>query len=298
MPEFTMEMVREWWRNTTGESHYNKTLAGLISKGSDAKLREYIRRLCLEGVIEPVGKRDGMYRLIQEMPEPVDWQGVDEYRDFPIVLPFELRKYVWIDPGSSIMVAGSKDSGKSGFILRTVAMNMYNVNTVLISNIEGGISQIKRRFNAMDIDIPTPAPFKIYHAVDNFHDFIKEPNTLYAVDYIDVPDTGEYFMIAPAIAKIQTKLRAKLSEEVVNHGSVALIGLQKSKRSDIAFGGEQTLKKASLYLAMDKGRIKIVSAKVHADPKINPTNMAWTFQYDDEGTKFINPLRDYGDNGR
>jgi len=85
-------------------------------------------------------------------------------------------------------------------------------------------------------------------------------------------------MIAPALAKIQSKL--------IN--SVAVVGLQKKRDSDTAYGGEQTLKKAVLYIAMNPGRLKIVRAKIHANPKINPVNMQWTFDFQDEGTKFDN----------
>jgi len=163
---------------------------------------------------------------------------------------------------------------------------MYNVNTVFLTNMEGGLSQVKRRFNAMDIVIPSPPPFKTWFKIDNFHDYMKEPDTLYAIDYIDVPESGEFFMIAPALARIQQQLH-KLGN------CVAVIGLQKKKNSDTAYGGEQTLKKTTLYLAMNPGKLKIVSAKVHTDPKLNPTNMQWSFLYDEEGTKFLNIQRSY-----
>ena len=267
----------------TGEFHYKEVLNGNIDSSCYGRLRQIMHELCVakKPICESVGRRDGYYRVIEDLPEAVDWQSVDASKDFPIILPFDLRKYVWVDNDTTIVVAGSKDSGKTGFIMRTVVLNMEHVNTVFLTNMEGGVNQLKRRFNAMDIEIRTPAPFKVYHMIDNFHDAIREPDTLYLIDYIDVPESGEFYMIAGSIAKIQAKLVR----------SVAVVGLQKRGNSDTAYGGEQTLKKAGLYLAMNPGKLKIVSAKIPADPKVQPKNMQWTFDYDDQGTRFSNIAR-------
>jgi len=295
MEEISRREIENWILTIPeGEFHY-KDIMGLrsvLTPKLDMALRKVVYDFShqVKPICESVGRRDGVYRLIDELPEPEDWQSIDATQDFPIVLPFDLRKYVWIDPETHIVVAGSKDSGKTGFIMRTVVENMHRVNTVFLTNMEGGRNQVKRRFDAMDIVIPNPAPFKTWFKIDNFHDFMKEPNTLYAIDYIDVPESGEFFMIAPALAKIQKQLH-KLGN------CAAVIGLQKKRNSDTAYGGEQTLKKASLYLAMNPGKLKIISAKIHTDPKVNPTNMQWTFQYDDEGTKFLNIQRSYEEEG-
>lgn len=282
--ELTVNLVETWIKEVaTGDFHYTKILDGNIKKEAYAKLREYVARCCKKGLCEPSGKRDGVYRRIEELPQPVDWQSANPKMDFPIDLPFDLRRYVWIDMDTEIAVAGSKDSGKTGFLMRTVAMNMYNINTIFLSNMEGGVNQIKRRFDAMDIEIPTPAPFKMYSVFDHFHDAMKESDTLYVIDYIDVPESGEFFLIPVYMSKIQAKLK----------NSCAVIGLQKRVNSNWAYGGEQTLKKAALYLSMDKGKIKIVSAKVPAIPTLNPTNMQWSYRLTNEGTKFIDitPLK-------
>jgi len=284
--------IENWIKTIPEGAFHYKDILGLRSKMTpelDTSLRKVVHDFCYQAkpICESAGSgRDGIYRRVDELPEPVEWQGVDASKDFPILLPFDLRKYAWIDPETHIIITGSKDSGKSGFIMRAVAMNMNRVNTVFLSNMEGGVTQLKRRFDAMNIEIPNPPPFKTWLKTENFHDYMKEPDTFYAIDYIDVPESGEFFMIAPAIARIQTKL-----QQLGN--CVALIGLQKKRNSDTAYGGEQTLKKSTLYLAMNPGRLKIVSAKVHTNPKINPTNMQWTFQYDDEGTNFLNITRSY-----
>src|SRR3989304_2535181 len=102
----------------TGEFHYTKVLDGLVAKESFDKLRKIMYDLCHAShpVIEPVGSRDGIYRHIQPMPAPLVWEDVQERKEFPLLLPFDLRKYVFIYPNTVIIVAGAKRAGKTAFL--------------------------------------------------------------------------------------------------------------------------------------------------------------------------------------
>ncbi len=291
MTEISRHSIRTWIETiATGEFYYKNVLglSGKLSPEDDTKLRKIMYEFCHEKkpICESVGRKDGYYRPIDDKAEPLEWQSIEERKDSGLILPLDLRKQVFIYPDTTLVVAGSKSSGKTGFIYRTVALNMHRVNTVLLTNLEGGVAMLRDRFNGMDIHVPMPAPFTVKFVIENFHDYIKEPNTLYAIDYIDAPDGVEFFMIGAQIKKVDQKLQGLNSN--------AVIGLQKRVGVDTAYGGEQTLKSATLYLAMDKSRLKIVDAKVPANSKINPNNMAWTFQMDNEGTSFLNPLPDYG----
>ncbi len=291
MSEFTRDMVRLWCQSTTGQFHYKQILDGRINvklnpKAYD-KLRADVDALCKEKVIEPIGKKDGFYRLIEELPTPVDFSDVGARVGFPIDLPFGLREFVFIYPNTCIIVAGSKSAGKTGFLYRTIEMNINkNLQIILLSTMEGGKQMMKDRFTAMGVDLST-CPLLVFPVNDHFHDYIKYSDTLYVIDYIDVPEDMEFYLIGSAIHKVQRRLN-----EVGN--SVAVIGLQKPSSRDTAFGGEQTLKDATLYLALNRKRLKIVDAKVPANPKVIPRNMQWSFDYEDEGTKFTNIQRYYG----
>ncbi|KKL20640.1 hypothetical protein LCGC14_2453450 [marine sediment metagenome] len=194
---------------------------------------------------------------------------------------------MFIYPDTEVVVAGAKSAGKTGFLYRTVVLNMNRVNVELLSNLEGGLGMLKDRFNAMDIEIPRPAPFKVRFVTEHFHQYIKHSNTLYVIDYIDAPDGADFYMIGAQIKQIDRKLQGLNSN--------AVIGLQKPMGRDVAFGGEQTLKAPTLYLAMDSQKLKIVDAKVPTDKTLHPKNMAWTFTYQDEGTRFDNIQPYYGD---
>lgn len=278
----------EVWLKTiaTGEFHYKEVLDGQVDPSSFGNLRKIISELSRkeEPMIEPVGRRDGYYRVIQDGAKPLEWQDLEARRDSGLILPFDLRKYVFIYPDTTIVVAGSKSSGKTGFLYRTVVLNMHRVVVILLTNLEGGLSMLRDRFSAMDV--PEPAPFIVLPVYENYHDYIKKPNTIYVVDYIDAPEGSDFYLIGGQVKKVDRKLQGL--------NSVAVIGLQKPMGRDTAFGGEQTLKAASLYIAMDSNKLKIVDAKVPEDKTIHPKNMQWSFQYDEEGTAFTNILRYYG----
>lgn len=290
MPNVSRKDIEDWIESIpTGEFHYKEVMDGQIDPDSFGLLRKYMHDICgaKEPICESVGRRDGYYRAIENHAQPLDWQGIGSKVDSGLMLPFDLRKHVFIYPDTTIIVAGAKSAGKTGFLYRTVVLNMNRLKVELLTNLEGGLSMLKDRFDAMDLDIPKPAPFKVRFVTDHFHQYIKYPNTLYVIDYIDAPEGTDFYMIGAQVKKIDQKLQGL--------NSVAVIGLQKPTGRDTAFGGEQTLKAATLYLAMDSNKLKIVDAKVPADKKVHPKNMAWTFQYLDEGTRFENIVPFYGE---
>ena len=281
----TQYAVETWMKTVaTGEFHYKNVLGleRVLTPREDNRLRGIILELCKAEICESVGRRDGWYRSIDNGVAPLDFTKL-RHADFPIILPFDLRKYAFIYPDTSIIVAGSKSSGKTGFIYRTAKLNMPNIDKIkikLLSNVEGGKEMMYDRFKAMGIDLAEFPKF-IWPVSENYHDHIKDKNTIYLIDYIDVPDEGEAFYKIGALVK-------KVDHKLQGLNSVAVIGLQKPAGRDTAFGKEQTLKVASLYLAMDSQKLKIVDAKVSANKKLHPKNMQWTFVYDVEGTDFLN----------
>ena len=283
MLELTRVAVETWIKTiATGEFHYTKVLDGNVKKESYAKLRKVMFDIvhAKEPCCEPVGKRDGVYRPIQNDAVPLNWQDLEGRKDSGLVLPFNLRKYVFVYPDTLGVVAGSKSSGKTGFLYRTIVMNMAIMKVYLLTNLEGGIMALRDRFFAMSgVEIPIPAPFETKFVTGNFHDYIKESNSLYVIDYIDAPEGTEFYLIGGLVQKISNKLQGK--------NSVAVVGLQKPSGRDTAYGGETTLKAATFYLALDRNKLKIVDAKVFANEKVNPRNMQWTFRYDEAGTNFI-----------
>ena len=281
MPEITRQDIELWIKTVaTGEFHYKdiKGLRSILTPELDNKLRRVVYDIChaTDPACESIGRKDGWYRPIDDGVKPIDFNELRP-RDFPVELPFDLRKYVFIYPDTVIVYAGSKSSGKSGLIYRTIKLNWGKINIIFLSNLEGGREQMYDRFRAMDIDLAKVPKF-IYPVYDHFHDHIKNKDTLYLIDYIDAPEGDDFYLIGAQLKKIDRKLQGL--------NSIAIIGLQKPVGRDTAFGGEQTLKVVSLYLALDSNRLKIVDAKVSTDKTVHPKNMQWAFRYEDEGTTF------------
>ena len=157
MPDVTRKDIEDWIGTIpTGEFHYKEVLDGQIDPNSFGLLRKYMHDICnaKEPICESVGRRDGYYIAIDNHAQPLDWQNVGSKVDSGLVLPFELRKYVFIYPDTTIVVAGAKSAGKTGFLYRTVVLNMNRIRTELLTNLEGGLGMLRDRFNAMDVEIP------------------------------------------------------------------------------------------------------------------------------------------------
>ena len=162
--EITRYAIETWITEVATGEFYYKNVLGLervLTPQEDNKLRGIICNLVKKGVCEPIGRRDGFYRPVQEVPEAIDWQAIDARKDSGLILPFNLRKHVFIYPDSLTVIGGSKSSGKTGFIYNTVALNMNRTNVVLLSNLEGGVAMLRDRFYAMGWEIPNPAPFAL-----------------------------------------------------------------------------------------------------------------------------------------
>jgi len=276
--------VKNWIETVaSGEFHYKDALDGRVDPLSYGHLRKIMHELCVEEVCETIGRRDGFYRPIENGVRPVDFKNLRQ-RDYPVKLPFDLLNYFRFYPDTVGVVAGSKSSGKTGFIFRTIKLNFGKIKMKLLSNLEGGREMIYDRFLAMDIDLAKEEQF-IYPVHDNYHDYIKDNDTFYLIDYIDAPDGTDFYLIGAMVKKIDKKLQGL--------NSVALIGLQKPFGRDTAFGGEQTLKNPTFYLAMDSNKLKVLDAKVPANKNFHPKNMQWTFKYDEAGTNFWDIKRSY-----
>lgn len=274
MQELTKAIVEEWVRSTTGAFSL-KDIHNELDIGSDkgkAHLRIIMKRLKDAGVVVSIGGRDGIYRLVDDEAPEENWQGA-ERRTINLKFPFELERYIRILPKSLIVVAGAPGAGKTALLYNTVVLNMYDFDEHLF-NSESGLTQIQERFDAIDPDIPKPAPFHIRHREDNFADVI-EPDAINLIDYLDMD--SEVYMIGAELKRILYKL---------NDG-VAIVAIQKPVGRDLGYGAGYSLKSASLYLSMDNGKLKIVKARERADNSVNPINKAWTFRLNNNGAKFI-----------
>ncbi len=247
----------------------------------------YNDRIAKPPVIE---KRNKTYRVIDREIEEIDWMAADSSKTLDIILPFDLHQYVKFFPKSIIVVAGSGNAGKTAFLYNFIMDNMGK-HIITLYNSETSPEQMKDRFSNFEMKVPNPPPFRTIFRMDNFADVI-DPDGWSVVDYVDAD--SEFYQKGIEIRRIFRKLNT----------GCAIIGLQKKSnfrtfkgqlvKQKLGYGGDTTLKRASLYLAMDKGHIEIVKGKSWVDNTQNPDGMAWDFKLVN-GCKFVNIERDYSE---
>jgi len=231
---------------------------------NDAELAYWYMRKCEKlvdvGMLSRCRNEWGWYRrretsleemdILTAVPEPVD-----------LWLPFGLSDMAEIYPGNIIIFAGAKSSGKTCVALNIVKENRFKWDQVNYFNSEMGASELRKRVDMFDVptDAWTTEPVKIFSRYDNFDSAVKPgASTLNIIDFLEIHD--EFYAIGKAIKAIHDALK----------DSVCVIFLQKNPGNDVGLGGWRSIEVARLYLAMEKGVVKITDAKNWVDPENNP----------------------------
>src|SRR3990167_8478287 len=292
MPQqLTTPVIKEWLSLVSGIFDVREIWSELDIKTAPgkSKLRVILFRFEQEGLLANLGS--GRYRKVDNEKRKIDWQAADPENWLPIFLPFDIHDYARIYPKSIIIVAGSKNEGKTSFLLETLQLNVNGCLPIDLYNSETGPEQLKVRLDPMNF--PNPAPFNVYERYDNFADII-EPEHLSIIDYLDF--NSDVYLVGTEIDKIFRKLTK----------GVAIIGLQKPPPSktivkgvekiierDLAYGGGFTAKRAALYISLSARKCKLVYVKTPAKRNLKPDNKTWSYEFDQFGY-FSNILDFYG----
>lgn len=295
--ELTQAAVENWIIGASGQFE-NRTICadlGIESLEGRSHLRVILRRLSDKGIIKPTTK-DGVWRKMDSELKPIDWRGANPNNVLPLQFPFDLQNYARIFPKSIVVVAGTKNAGKTGFLYNFIAKNAGCFDIDLF-NSETGPEQLNERLSVFDI--PPEYPFNIYERYDNFADVIH-PDHISVIDYIDF--NSEVYLVGAEIDAIFQKL---------NKG-VAVVALQKPPPSvtfvkgvkrvidrDLAYGGAFSAKRSVLYVSMSgddsgqSGKLKLKYVKNPVKTNVNPNNMMWSYKFDATGVNFIDVQRYY-----
>lgn len=293
MPKELEQRIVEQWLSLIRGSFTTRDIwneLGIESYEGKQHLRVILNRLETRGIIVSIGR--GSYRKVDTEVREMNWQSADPSRVVSLKFPFGIEEHAKIYPKSIVIVAGSKNAGKSAFLYNFIYLNMLKFGIDLY-NSETGAEQMNERFSPLNI--PMPAPFKVYERYDNFADVI-DPDRISVIDYLDV--NSEVYLVGAEIDAIFRKL---------NQG-VAVIGLQKPPPTvtyvkgvrkvyerDLAYGGGFTAKRAILYITMGSNKLKLFIVKSPKKSGINPNNMTWTFSFNEDGIHFQAIQRYYGE---
>jgi hypothetical protein len=225
--------------------------------------RVTIHRLVEANKLERIENRTGTYRVVADNLEYIDLleEGIDEPLD--LKWPFGLENLVDIMPKNIIIVAGTKDAGKSAFCLNTVLLNQHKWDMRYFSS-EMGAHELKRRlrkFEGMNI---SDWKFKPYLRHSRFADVIF-PEAFNIIDYLEI--SKDFSIIAEEIRQIYDKLTT----------GIALIAIQKDPDKPLGRGSSFSIEKARMYLTLDRTQFHnictIVSGKNWHQEGFNPTSV-------------------------
>lgn len=228
-----------------------------------------LKRLSMQEppIIEKVPGKNGHWRKVENTLEIIDWQNAPD-EEYPISLPLDLHDLCKIYPGNIIVLAGASNTGKTSFMLETIRLNQ-DKHKVVYFNSEMGATELRLRLSMFDQPLSS-WKFKAIERSSNFADVV-EPDALNIIDFMEVYD--DFWKIGGWIRDVHEKLKS----------GVAIIAIQKKSsttqtKQRYGRGGELSLEKPRLYLAMDRGKIEIVKAKIWREHERNPNGLVRNFK--------------------
>lgn len=244
-----------------------------IPNGNKISIRVILSRLIEEGILERVGKEDGLFRRIEKDEQVIDIRQKSS-GEVRLWMPFKLEEKVKILPKNIIIIGGTPDGGKTGFCLNVASMNR-NTQNIFYFISEMGLDEYQARIDPMGIDREEwHSKITTIERSSNFSDVIR-PDALNIIDYLELSG-DDYLKVGEHIRRIWEKLTT----------GVCFIAIQKRYGTDLPQGGIGAIEKARLVLSFERGIVKIVKAKNWRDGRSNPNGLEMGFKLLD-GWRFL-----------
>ena len=239
---------------------------------TDTEIRNRMRKAASQklirmkqaGIIESLGY--GRYRRIIAEKEVMDWWNAS-MEEIPIVLPFGLSNYHRVFPDNMMGTAGVSNMGKTTYTYDIIARNLNNRELwdfyekkyqkeplFELHDTDTGRQGTRERIQYLtngDEDLwRTCVTTYLCKPNDRYIADLIDPTMISLIDYIQFEDA---YIISTVLDTIYQKLR--------NHKGICFYNIQKPLHRDTGEGNQRSVHKASLYIAIDKGRMKVVKAK-------------------------------------
>jgi len=258
--------VREWILSSSGvflSSEVVKCLH-LSSRDDQKHLSKVLARCVMDGLIKKHGNRNGCFEIVEALDENIIDIFAADNKALPVKFPLDVHDLVKIMPKNIIILAGEVNAGKSAYLLNLAALNMRKFETVYFSSEMGG-AELKERLQNFDFPLENWRDVKFIERASDFSTAIR-PEGLNIIDFLEIHD--EFYKVGALIKDIFDKLTTGL----------AVIAIQKNKGRDEGLGGQRSLEKPRLYMAMEPGKLKIVKAKNWLNATMNPNGMCMEFK--------------------
>lgn len=230
----------------------------------------YFRKLADLKKIESIPTKRGQYRKINQDVEVIDWKNAQD-KEYPIRWPLGLDELVKLYPGNVVVLAGASNTGKTSWCLELIRLNQEK-HTVSYFNSEMAAAELRLRLAMFSKDVITLDKwnFRAVERSSNFADVI-DPEGFNIIDFMEVYD--DFWKVGGWIRDIHARLKNGIAVIMIQKKSST-----KKEQQKYARGGELTIEKPRLYLAMDRGRLEIVKAKIWRDHDRNPNGLVRRFK--------------------
>ena len=264
MTDSLIDKVREFIDPIQGrEIDINHVRAELridpTSKSWDG-LRVIFHRLVEERKLRPSGKKDGIYRVVQQVsPVKVFLPGRERRPPFDLHYPtdFDTKQPmgfggdIVIREGDLITIPGLSNFGKTTLCLNFCGENidqnpvlMGNEYTTLVDNVYVPTPRFMNRLEAMDwvdwVDADGNDKFTLLPVRDDYAEHIVK-DKINIIDWINI-GTGEHYMIGTILENIKKQLGR----------GIAIIAIQKAEGATAGRGGQFTKDFADLEILIDR----------------------------------------------
>ncbi|HEA22523.1 MAG TPA: hypothetical protein ENH87_16615 [Pricia antarctica] len=267
------ESIRNWiaqqWSNISA-TMYQQDATISITPQDKHKIRTIFARLAKEGLLVRDENRAGYYRVIDKECLKLDWHNTSHHAIEDFRLPFGFEQFVEIYSSNLIVIAGSKDAGKTALLLNIARYN-YKRHKIKYFSSEMDDSELNVRISkADDLDLDEFDRLVTFYNRDrNFAD-VLDPDAVNIIDYYEITDA--FWNIAGEFAKIREKL---------NKG-IAIIAIQKDRNMQLGRGASFSLEKPRVYMTVDNifpdNVLKIISAKNRKENAPNPVGFERRFK--------------------
>lgn len=272
------QLVRNWIDQAEGRfsTHQIDSDIGIDSAEGKHIRRGVIKEYIDKGEIKRIPEIVGVYRKVNEELKVLDWRAANSTRIFKeLKWPFGLEQFVEIYPGNIIVIAGSKDAGKTAFVLNFIALNQFTYNIVYFTSELGDI-ELKRRLMKFELEGIMPLDSWNFTAIDRTRDFsdVIEPDKINIIDFLEIHD--KFYEVGGLVLEMYEALR----------NGIAIVVLQKNPGVELPLGGARGVEKARLYVSIDPHEATIRSGKNWAREGVNPRGKKFTFDLIN-GARFV-----------
>uniref|UniRef100_A0A6H1Z705 Putative helicase n=1 Tax=viral metagenome TaxID=1070528 RepID=A0A6H1Z705_9ZZZZ len=231
---------------------------GLKTPNDKTACRMAFKRLVISGKLEPLRNRSGLYRYINGKMEDMDFINIDS-TPFSIKYPLGVHRLVNTYRKTLVVIAGEPNAGKTAYLLNTALLNMNTHNVTYFSS-EMGPEELQVRLKRFERPLEDWKKVRFVAKTGGFKDVI-DPNGLSIIDYLEC--AKDFYEVGGMLTEIFNSLK----------DGVAIVAIQKPSGRNVGIGGERTLDKARLYMAIEPGIIRIVKGKIWKDETTNPNGM-------------------------